>query len=256
MTPELRAALEGLRDVDRLLVALDFDGTISMIVPVPSDARPLPGALELLGQLGNQAGTDVALVSGRARDDLATVSGAAGVAILIGSHGQEAGAEMSLSDAEAAVLRGVRSDVAAAVGSIPGVRVETKPAGLAVHVRGASEADEPRATGLVRDIANRTPGAFSIDGKLVIEISVRPLDKGSALRTLIEADRGRHVLFAGDDVTDESAMAVLRPEDITIRVGPGQSVATFRVPGPPEMVEVLALLAEIRDQPRGPALDA
>jgi trehalose 6-phosphate phosphatase len=255
MTPELRAALEGLRDVDRLLVALDFDGTISLIVPVPSDARPLPGALELLGRLQSRPGTDVALVSGRARDDLATVSGAAEVAMLIGSHGQEAGAEMSLSEGEAAVLRGVRSDVAAAVDSIPGVRVEMKPAGLAVHVRGASEADGQAATSLVRDIASRTPGAFSIDGKLVIEISVRPLDKGSALRTLIEADPGRRVLFAGDDVTDESAMAVLRPEDIAIRVGPGPSVATFRVPGPPEMVEVLALLAEIREQSRSPAQD-
>lgn len=256
MTPELRAALEGLRDVGRLLVALDFDGTISMIVPVPSDAQPLPGALELLGQLGSLPGTDVALVSGRARDDLATVSGAAQVATLIGSHGQEAGAEMHLSTGEAAVLRSVRSDVAGAVSAIPGVRVETKPAGLAVHVRGASEADGRHATGAVRDIANRTPGAFSIDGKLVIEISVRPLDKGSALRTLIEADPGRRVLFAGDDVTDESAMAVLRPEDIAIRVGPGQSVAAFRVPGPPEMVEVLALLAEIRQRPGDPGLDA
>jgi len=256
MTPELRAALEGLGDADRLLVALDFDGTISMIVPVPSDARPLPGALELLGQLGSLPGTDVALVSGRARDDLAKVSGAAQVATLIGSHGQEAGAEMSLSDEEAGVLRGVRSDVAQAVDSIPGVRVETKPAGLAVHVRGAPEAEGRRATDVVRDIANRTPGAFSIDGKLVIEISVRPLDKGAALRTLIEADPGRRVLFAGDDVTDESAMAVLRPEDIAIRVGPGPSGATFRVPGPPEMVGVLARLAEIRERPGGPALDA
>ena len=87
---------------------------------------------------------------------------------------------------------------------------------------------------------------FSLEGKLVIELSLRPLDKGSALRALIEADPGRRVVFAGDDVTDESAMAVLRPTDLAIKVGPGPSLARHRVPDPQAMVEVLSLLAQLR----------
>ncbi len=54
------------------------------------------------------------------------------------------------------------------------------------------------------------------------------------------------MLFAGDDVTDESAMAVLRPQDISIRVGPGASLARFRVPDPRSMVEVLQSLVRAR----------
>ena len=140
----------------------------------------------------------------------------------------------------------MQARVSEAVSDIPGVRVEHKPAGLAVHVRGCSDADAERALGLVRGLADGLAGTFCLEGKLVIELSTRPLDKGSALGALIATDPGRRVLFAGDDVTDESAMAVLRPEDISIRVGPGQSMARFRVHDPADMVDVLRVLTDIR----------
>jgi trehalose 6-phosphate phosphatase len=246
MSPDLRQALAELGAAPSLLVALDFDGTISALVAEPSAARPVPGALELMARLSQAPSTEVVLVSGRSRRDLAQVSGAADIALLVGSHGQEIGADLSLGDPEAALLADVRTTVADAVGDIPGVRVEHKPAGLAIHVRGCSDADAERALELIRGLADHLAGTFCLEGKLVIELSTRPLDKGSALRRLIATDPGRRVLFAGDDLTDESAMAVLRPEDISIRVGPGQSTARFRVEHPGEMVDVLALLTDIR----------
>ncbi|MGT2463400.1 hypothetical protein [Sinomonas atrocyanea] len=39
---ELREALARLAKVDKLLVALDFDGVVAPIVPRAEDARPLP----------------------------------------------------------------------------------------------------------------------------------------------------------------------------------------------------------------------
>jgi trehalose 6-phosphate phosphatase len=246
MSPDLIAALEGLRDVERLLVALDFDGTISPIVAVPSAARPVPGALDLLTRLGAEPATEVVLVSGRSRHDLAAVSGAGGVALLIGSHGQEIGADLTLSEPEGLLLAEIRADVARTLAGIPGVRVEDKPAGLAVHVRGCAQADGEHALDLIRGLADEMAGTFCLEGKLVIELSTRSLDKGSALGALIATDPGRSVLFAGDDVTDESAMAVLRPEDVSIKVGPGGSLARFRVHDPVEMVDVLTQLADIR----------
>jgi trehalose 6-phosphate phosphatase len=255
MTPDLdealSAALDELGRAPWLLVALDFDGTISPLVAVPSAARPVPGALDLLARLAGAPGTEVVLVSGRARHDLATVSAAEGVATLIGSHGQEIGADLIPSEAESELLAHVRTRVAEAVGGIPGVRVEDKPAGLAVHVRGCAEPDADRAVDLIRALAVELPGMYCLEGKLVIELSTRPLDKGSALRALIATDPARRVLFAGDDVTDESAMAVLRPDDVSIRVGPGESLARFRVQDPFEMLDVLATLTHARL--RGPA---
>jgi trehalose 6-phosphate phosphatase len=227
-------------------VALDFDGTISPIVAAPAAARPLPGALELMVQLSRSPGTDLVIVSGRARQDLAAVSGAAGIATLVGSHGQEMGSDLILGEAESGLVAQVRQRAAQTVGRIPGVRMEDKPAGLAVHVRGCTDTDAHRALDLVRGLADELEGTFSLEGKLVIELSTRPLDKGAALGALIAADPGRRVLFAGDDITDESAMAALRADDIAIRVGPGPSLARYRVQDPVEMVEVLAMLTDIR----------
>lgn len=246
MQPDLARALAELGRAPGLLVALDFDGTLSALVAEPSAARPVPGALDLLGRLGRAPSTEVVLVSGRSRQDLATVSGAGEVALLVGSHGQEIGADLTPSDIESAALTAIRSGVAAAAGTIPGVRVEDKPAGLAVHVRGCSPADAQRATGLVRAVADQLPGTHVLEGKLVIELSVRALDKGSALRTLIGADPSRRVLFAGDDITDESAMGALRPGDLAIKVGAGESMAGYRVPDPLALVEALSLLADVR----------
>lgn len=246
MPPDLHSALEALGGGQRLLVALDFDGTLSPIVDVPSAARPVPGVLELLGELSTAPGTEVVLVSGRSRRDLAAVSGAGGVAMLIGSHGQEIGADLALTEDEAALLGEVQARVTEAVRGIPGVRVEDKPAGLAVHARGCAQADGEHALELIRGLADEMAGTFCLEGKLVIEMSTRPLDKGSALQSLIDSDPQRRVLFAGDDITDESAMAVLRADDLAIRVGPGASMAPHRVPDPQAMREVLRTLAAIR----------
>jgi trehalose 6-phosphate phosphatase len=56
-------------------VCLDFDGTLAPIVDDPNEARPLPGALELLGYLAARFAA-VALLSGRTADYLAKYAAA------------------------------------------------------------------------------------------------------------------------------------------------------------------------------------
>jgi trehalose 6-phosphate phosphatase len=61
-------------------VCLDFDGTLAPIVDDPNEARPLPGALELLGYLAARFAA-VALLSGRTADYLAKYAQPRGCAI-------------------------------------------------------------------------------------------------------------------------------------------------------------------------------
>lgn len=246
MSRDLFDTLAALDPQEPLLVALDFDGTLSHLVAEPGLARPAPGVIEWLEQLSRDPLTDVVLVSGRALHDLARVSGAEEVATLIGSHGQEHGAAAPLATDEVATLEALRADIADAVGTVPGVRMEDKPAGMAVHVRACSRDDAAAVVARVRELAARASAVHLIEGKEVVEVSVRPLDKGSALQSLMSQDPGRRVLFAGDDVTDEAAMAVLRPQDISIKVGPGDSIARYRVADPADMVDVLAAIAGVR----------
>lgn len=247
---ELVAAIHALDPDAALLVALDFDGTVSEIVAQPHLARPLPGVMAALTQLNDPPRTRVALLSGRARADLAKVSGAQEVAQLIGSHGQETGSAVTeLTGPEQERLKLARHLAVTAAVNAPGALVEDKPAGFAVHVRNCDPALGADLLARIRSIALECDMP-ALEGKSVVELSVRPLDKGSALRALVAGLGHPAVVFAGDDVTDEAAMAVLAPSDVTIKVGPGASSARFRVPDPPAMQVVLELLARTRNPRR------
>lgn len=242
----LLAAVPELAGAATLLVALDFDGTLSPIVSQPHLARPLPGVLDVLGRLNDPPDTRVVLLSGRSRADLASVSGAAGVAELIGSHGQEhEGPQRELTAAESAQLGAARQDAQALAAEVPGAMVEDKPAGFAVHVRNADPDAGEALLGAVLGIASGH-SLNALTGKMVVELSALPMDKGSALAAMVARLGNPRVIFIGDDVTDEAAMAVLGPDDVTVKVGPGESIAAHRVADPQAVLEVLEVLAGAR----------
>jgi trehalose 6-phosphate synthase/phosphatase len=84
------------------------------------------------------------------------------------------------------------------------------------------------------------------EGKDVIEFALRPGNKGDAIDRLREHTSATSVFYAGDDVTDEDAFAVLGPEDLGLKIGRGRTAAGHRVRGPEEVAEALALLADYR----------
>ena len=83
--PELEARI---RVANHVLLACDFDGTLSPIVPRPEDAYILPDCAAALKELSELTKYDVAIVSGRA---LADVKARAGLqnALYSGNHGME-----------------------------------------------------------------------------------------------------------------------------------------------------------------------
>ena len=85
----LRRALEALARTERLLVALDFDGTLAPEVDQPDAARALPEAHAAVERLAALPATRVALVSGRSVTDLEQVSRFGDEVLLVGSHGIE-----------------------------------------------------------------------------------------------------------------------------------------------------------------------
>ena len=104
------------------------------------------------------------------------------------------------------------------------------------------------ATKAANEAGRRHPGVHVIPGKEVVELSVSAADKGSTLADLALASRSNATLYVGDDATDERAFAALQPlsGDLTIKVGPGETVALHRVPGPEAVVELLRLFVDVR----------
>ena len=253
LEPTLLAALEALARRERVLVALDFDGTLAPEVDDPERARALPEALDALLRLRAQPGMLVALISGRSLASLAAVGGLPDDAPLVGSHGLEV--RFAAGDARPAVdaadrerVRALRSRLEPLVAPTAGAWIEDKPAGFAVHTRLVDPAAAAALVDTVRAEAHAVdPGLTVRDGKNVVEFSVRDATKGDGLRALRERFAPDAVLFAGDDVTDEDAVAVLEPGDVGIKVGAAPTAAAHRVAGPAEVAALLHALASARD---------
>lgn len=258
---DLRIAVTAFAARPRVLVAVDFDGTLAPFVTDPLQARALPGGVEALRAAAALDGVTVAVVSGR---DLATLAALTGVGPgdgirLVGSHGaqvsssgqaglERAGDGSFLDDAAAARLAILRDELEAIRSCYPTVRLEFKPSAVVLHTRGVEPSVAAAATRAAYGVGGRHTGVHVMPGKEIVELTVFEADKGSALLDLARASSSDATLYVGDDVTDERAFAALDPlsGDLTIKVGDGETVATQRVPSPEAVVELIKLFVDSR----------
>jgi trehalose 6-phosphate phosphatase len=252
---ELRLAVAAFAARPRVLVAVDFDGTLAPFVVDPLQARAVPGALEALRAAAALGGVTAAVVSGR---DLATLASLTGIGpgdgvTLIGSHGAQAGLEPAhdapFLDADAtALLSVVGGELEAIRSRYPTVRMEHKPSAVVLHTRGIEPSVAAAATIAAIEVGERYPGVHVMPGKDVVELTVLEANKGSAVLELARATSSDATLYLGDDVTDERAFAALNPAsgDLTVKVGSGQTAAAQRVPDPESVVKLLELFVDQR----------
>lgn len=246
--PVLRDAIGRIARSPQLLIACDYDGTLAPIVEDPSKAVPLPESVAAVRALAALPQTTVAVVSGRALRDLATLSRLPSEVHLVGSHGSEfdIGFVERLAPELVEVRTRLRNELRRIAADRPGVRLESKPASIAVHTRGAKPEVAKQVVEAVTNGPASWTGVTVTQGKEVIELSVIPTHKGTAvdqLRTQISASA---VLFMGDDVTDENAFANLHGPDVGIKIGSGETQAAYRVADPIEAARVLGLLLQVR----------
>jgi trehalose-phosphatase len=259
--PDLMRAVTALLARPRVLVALDFDGVIAPLVEHREAARPLTGSMTAVRRLARFDGIDVALVSGRALDSLRRTSGVSDedALSLVGSHGAEAALRHALGDALAAepmtpATNDLLARVVAALHDIAaadpggGLEVEVKPTGAVLHTRRAPAELAQQATERALAGPATWPGIHVTQGKAVVELAVIQTSKGTALQRIRTAAEVDGVLYVGDDVTDESAFAVLGPDDVSVKVGPGETHAAYRLDGPEDVRDLLQLLVAERSQ--------
>ena len=184
---------------------LDFDGTLVEIAARPDAVSVEQRLRDLIQRLEKCLEGRLAIVSGRGAGNVCALLGGSNI-IVAGSHG----AELRWPDGRSITALPRRMDDAAQSllqdlqQRLPGVLLEQKPLGLALHFREAPEA-EAECQAAAREIAART-GLVLQPGKMVIELKPAGSDKGTAVRTLMSESplsQGRP-LFVGDDETDEA----------------------------------------------------
>ncbi|MFF2369675.1 bifunctional alpha,alpha-trehalose-phosphate synthase (UDP-forming)/trehalose-phosphatase [Agromyces sp. NPDC058110] len=257
LSDPLRDAVGKLASTERLLVALDFDGTIAPLVEHPHEARATEQAAAAIARLVALPDTRVALVSGRALESLGEVASPPDGVLLSGSHGVELKLDtgpitLDLRDAELLKLAQLTRVVEEVAAAHEGTRVEHKPAGLALHTRGLTSSAASAAQLAARErVADQLGGITVRSGKSVLEFSVRSTDKGESFMRLRQHAGATRAIYLGDDVTDEDAFAALEDGDVGVKVGQGKSIAPYRVRNPDDVAELLELLASAREAAAG-----
>lgn len=206
-----------------ILLGLDFDGTLAEIVDSPDRAFLSPATRGLLRALAIRPDVKVAVLSGRALEDIKKRVGLPGV-YYAGNHGLEiAGPGVRwthphVGQLGADIWRPLEADLL----GIPGVIVEHKRLGVAVHYRRVPKRYVRRLSDRVRARFARMRDRFRIlRGKKTFDIrSALPWDKGHALDAIQSRLPGGWMgVFVGDDRTDEEGFRTLGAKALTIRVG-------------------------------------
>jgi trehalose 6-phosphate phosphatase len=218
----------------RASLFLDFDGTLVELAARPDSILVDDRVRGVVRSLEAALNGRLAIVSGRSVSEIRGFLGDTALAIS-GSHG----VELHWADGrrrevgQPAWLPAMIARMEAFGRSQPGVLVEVKPFGVALHYREAPAAE---------DACNRFAESLASDdvhiqkGKMMVELRVAG-DKGDAVRTFMAdpAMAGTVPIFFGDDLTDEPAFAAaagLGGAGVLIGA-PRESAARYRLDGVP-----------------------
>lgn len=214
------------------VLMLDFDGTLSPIVPLYTSAKISPGAQRALRGLLRRM--PVAVISGRSISDLRKRVGLPRIT-LIGCHGLEVSIEgrrrrVAVAISEIRIFNKAKRELISITKAYRGAAIEDKTYGLAVHYRKLPPAKRVQFRRAARSALQPylKRGLRVIDHLSAFDLSFATVTKGSAAllvyRALAKNCRSRVPVYIGDGKTDEDVFRVFK-NGITIRVGKNLSSA-------------------------------
>jgi trehalose 6-phosphate synthase/phosphatase len=224
---------------------LDYDGTLVPFARHPREAMPDKNLLKLLASLGSDVKTNLTIISGRDATMLDEWFHDIPVT-LVAEHGasikrvQQGWIQEKEIDQTWKPM--LRPTLEMFVKRSPRSFIEEKNHTLAWHYRNVEpELGFTRSRELLDNLFHliRNAQLQVIDGNKVIEIRVAGIDKGIAAKKLIEETNSEFVLVVGDDKTDEDMFRSLADRALTIKVGPGHSVAQYSVASQQDIIKLL-----------------
>jgi len=236
------------------VLMLDYDGTLAPFQVRPDRAVPYPGIELLLDEIMAADASRVVIVSGRPVSELVPLLNLQRRPELWGAHGWERlapdgrGARIEPNaDARRQLREGERL---AREFAREGGRVETKPASVALHWRGASAL----AAAKMRDALPHAWEPLAAGGNVEllpfdggVELRARGCSKQHAVETVLsETVADGAVAYLGDDLTDEDAFRAVAPRGLAVlvRAELRDTVADLWIRPPRELV---AFLRDWRD---------
>lgn len=213
---------------------LDLDGTLLELAEEPDAVELSERLRKLLPLLKAATGGAVAFVSGRPIREIDSLLAPHRFA-LAGIHGNERrsnGARGTPPPNEPGILDGIRGEMQAFRAANPGVIVEDKQIGVALHYRKRRDLEGTVGEFAARLEALLPPAYELLRGSMVVEVKPAAMNKGAAVRAFMRESpfAERTPVFVGDDVTDEAAFeAVNSLGGVAVKVRSGVSAAPWRL---------------------------
>jgi trehalose 6-phosphate synthase/phosphatase len=245
---EIAGLMGRVASAPRVVLVLDYDGTLVGLRETPELAAPDASLLGLLAVLSTTC--DVHLASGRPRRVMERWFGNLPIG-LWAEHGlwhrPSPGAPWAMqAEVSTEWVPEIRELLQSFVERTPGALIEQKSASLAWHYRAAEPGvGEHHAAELRRLLEERVSGRplEVLEGHKVIEVRQTAVDKGTVVREVVaRAPEGALCIAIGDDRTDEDMFSSLPPNGVAIRVGAGDSAAPYRLASPTAVRALLGAL--------------
>lgn len=226
---------------------LDVDGTLLELADSPGGVAVDASLMPLLARLRVLSQGALALVSGRTLQNLDQLLGSTDLP-MAGLHGcerRDARGRLHVAPVAVEQLAEVRAGLQRLVSRHPGLLLEDKGAGLALHFLKVRELEHELRAEVALLAAPLVPRFALLDGHAVIEVKPAAHTKDSAVTEFMgeEPFRGRQPIFIGDDQTDYGGFAAVRRFDgLAIAVGP-RVKSEWWLPDPRSVRQWLELLS-------------
>jgi trehalose-phosphatase len=286
-TPALRRDefIESYKKAKKRLMFFDYDGTLTPIVSVPTDAKPSPQMLASIQALCKDPRNEVWVVSGRDQACLEDWLGGIENLGLSAEHGcflKAAGSSTwinVLEDIDMSWKKDVTEIFDYYTERTEGSFVEHKKSSITWHYRMADEEyGQFQAKECQNHLENSVVSKMPVEilvGKKNLEVRPMMINKGEIVkRILAQSPESDFIVCAGDDKTDEDMFRTLsatyfsRYQDqldqgntstswndtkanlYSITVGPAKkkSMANWQVESPSDIINLLASMAEADKQ--------
>ncbi|KAM0677205.1 hypothetical protein BDAP_002216 [Binucleata daphniae] len=236
----------------RRLFCLDYDGTLTKIVPNPPDAKPDQEITEILLNLAKNDKNNVCICTGRGRDNINEWMPDKNIQ-LFAEHGQSKrfDGEWIIEKFDIDWKDSAKQILQFFVERTPGSHIEEKVNGFAYHVRQADvkvqEVQVKALKGILMKTFKHRKDVKVMDGKCVLEIKSGLMDKGRALKKLEETEYD-FIFVAGDDKTDEDMFrnGINNSKVNTVVVGNHKTCAKYKVENVDEMRKLLTELSNVQ----------
>ena len=235
----MRVIDDGVTDApvwpDRPALFLDLDGTLLDFADEPWGVTVSERVRDLLGRLHKATGGALALVSGRAMEDLDRLL-APHKFPLAAVHGLElrdGDGRVTRTRVDRAGLAQIEVALRRFVEQNPETLLEHKGATLALHFRKRPDLEEAVIRTVGSALSEAGSNLQALSGNKVVEIKPAGQDKGSAIVRFMKEPpfSERTPVFVGDDATDEDGFRTINElGGVSVKVNSGETAAASRLP--------------------------